>query len=101
MPGEVVHNQKHPQRWQLFGQRHLHRKPFLPALPLGPILLRSEAPSLRRLGGEDLSQLLLEPGVEHFVGGAPHPAYPHLARGRVEQGQKLCRSPAHVLVRSS
>src|SRR5215207_8225373 len=70
MPGEVVPNHQHPQRRQLFGQRHFHRKPLLPAVPLVPVLLGTEHLLRWRQGFKDCTKLFLEPGVEHLVGGS-------------------------------
>ena len=89
------------KRRQLFGQGDPHRKPLLPALPLGPVVLWIEYLLRLRQGFEIGSELLLEPGMEHLVGGSPHTAHPHLACGRVEQGKQLGCSPAYIFVRPS
>ena len=40
MPGEVVPDEQHPERWQLLGERDRHRQPLLPPFPAASVLSR-------------------------------------------------------------
>jgi hypothetical protein len=97
VPGEVIPDEQHTERWEVLGQGDPDRQPFLPALPAPSILLRWEDVWLGQ-GYQDRQQFVFQPGMQDSIGSASHAFHPHCSAGRMEERQLLGRAFPDVLV---
>ena len=83
---QIVHHQQQTQRRQVGRKGRIVREARRPGRPGGTNEFGSHLGRWRRQGGQDLAQLLLEPGVEDRIGATEHPLGPHLTVRGMEQG---------------
>lgn len=86
--GQVIPDEQHPQRREVLGESDADGQALLPALPAPSILLGWEDLRLRQ-GCQDGHEFVLQPGVEHSIGSAPHPFGPDFSRCWMEEGELL------------
>lgn len=97
MPLQVVPDQEHPERWEIWGERDPDAESILPAFPAAAIVCRREHRRFRQ-HGQDGRQFGVQPGMEHGIWGTPYADDPDGTTGRMEERQLFGGSGTHVLV---